>query len=69
MDSLEAGARRVMRRCGRCRLLFEAEESAHKCVACGEPVLGLALPLMQEPIPVEVTEKEPTSPRELKARI
>jgi hypothetical protein len=43
-----------MRRCARCRLLFEADEAALHCIACGEPVLGLALPLTQDSAPVEI---------------
>jgi hypothetical protein len=35
----------VLRRCPRCRLLFEGSESNRACVVCGDSVDGLALPL------------------------
>jgi hypothetical protein len=51
--------RRVLRRCGRCRLLFEVEAGAESCIVCGSALAGLALPLT-EPVPAEVVEREPT---------
>jgi hypothetical protein len=53
--------RRVLRRCGRCRLLFEVEAGAEACIVCGAALAGLALPL-SEPVPAEV-EREPTERR------
>lgn len=60
------GERRVLRRCPKCRLLFEVPEGATSCVVCGEAVDGLALPLTAEPIPSELTEREPTAPLSVK---
>ena len=54
--------RRVLRRCGACRLLFEAAEHATSCVVCGEPVDGLALPLERhDAVPTELIDRDPTT--------
>jgi hypothetical protein len=53
-------ARRVLRRCARCRLLFEVDESAVACIVCGEALWGLALPLATDPVPDAIVEREPT---------
>ena len=58
-ESLEA--RRVMRRCSHCRLLFEVAEGTDACVVCGAVVDGLALPLGADAVPDELGEREPTA--------
>ena len=52
-------ARKVLRRCPECRLLFEASEGTNACVVCGVPVDGLVLPLDADAVPSEI-EREPT---------
>ena len=54
--------RRVLRRCGRCRLLFEVEAGAESCIVCGAQLAGLALPIT-EPVPSEMVERERTERR------
>ncbi len=54
--------RRVLRRCGRCRLLFEVDAGAEACVVCNAPLAGLALPLA-EPVPTEIVERDQTERR------
>ena len=58
-------ARRVMRRCPDCRLLFEAAEGTNACIVCGVPVDGLALPISAEAVPSEHVDREPTTRREV----
>lgn len=53
-------ARRVLRRCPRCRLLYEVREDVRACVVCGDGVDGLALPLDGESAPSESVEHEAT---------
>ncbi len=55
---------RVLRRCPRCRLLFEAAANADRCVVCGVTVDGLALPLAIAAVgaPLTEIEHEPTRP-------
>ena len=63
------GRGKVLRRCPRCRLLFEGSENDPHCIVCGDSVDGLALPLRSEPyngpnadsVPHELPEHEPTS--------
>ncbi|MCU1276482.1 MAG: hypothetical protein JWM53_28 [bacterium] len=58
---VEGEARRVMRRCGHCRLLFEAAEGTEACVVCGVAIDGLVLPLDADAVPSELGEREPTA--------
>jgi len=63
----------VLRRCARCRLLFEACSTSAVCVVCGTSLEGLALPLPPAPlslknlrsdldsVPHEIRELEPTT--------
>jgi hypothetical protein len=60
---------KVLRRCPRCRLLFEGSESNPACIVCGDSVGGLALPLPLDAygaaqhgdsVPNELHEHEPT---------
>jgi len=58
---------RVLRRCPKCRLLFEVSQGAAQCVVCGESVDGLALPLDgarrdDDSVPNEVVDREVTEP-------
>lgn len=62
----EPDGRRVLRRCSKCRLLFEVPESDPLCVVCGDPVAGLALPLSADPVPRELHDREPTVPLPVK---
>jgi hypothetical protein len=55
--------RRVLRRCGRCRLLFEVDAGTTSCIVCHSPLAGLALPLTEPSVPSEVVEREPTERR------
>jgi hypothetical protein len=63
------GQGKVLRRCPRCRLLFEGSESDPRCIVCGDSVDGLALPLRPVPyngpnadsVPHELHEHEPTA--------
>jgi hypothetical protein len=59
MGDDEMVGRRVLRRCARCRLLFEVDANAESCIVCGAALAGLALPL-SEPVPSEIVEREPT---------
>jgi hypothetical protein len=52
--------RRVLRRCSRCRLLFEVDSATTACIVCHSPLAGLALPLTEPAVPSEVVEREPT---------
>lgn len=67
---------KVLRRCSRCKLLFEAGRStAVTCAACGERVEGMALPVKaavgpsvrrlreEDSVPREIHDHEPTEPR------
>jgi rRNA maturation endonuclease Nob1 len=55
-------ARRVLRRCPSCRLLFEAVEGTAECVVCGAAIDGLALPLDRvDAVPNEFVDREPTA--------
>jgi hypothetical protein len=55
-------ARRVLRRCPDCRILFEAVEGTAACVVCGAAIDGLALPLDRvDAVPTELTERDPTA--------
>jgi hypothetical protein len=58
---------KVLRRCPRCRLLFEASKGNPHCLACGDSVEGLALPLPpadlggdDDSVPHEIHERQPT---------
>jgi hypothetical protein len=66
---------KVLRRCPRCKLLFEAGAStAVSCSACGERVDGMALPVKaavgpsvrrlreEDSTPREIHDHEPTEP-------
>jgi hypothetical protein len=65
----------VLRRCARCRLLFEAHSTSAVCIVCGTSVEGLALPLPPTPlslrnahadldsVPHEIRDLEPTTRR------
>ena len=66
MPTGEGGGRRVLRRCSKCRLLFEVLENDPRCVVCGDPVSGLALPISPEPVPTELADREPTIPLPVK---
>jgi hypothetical protein len=57
--------RRVLRRCGRCRLLFEVDGAVEVCIVCGAQLAGLALPLTEPSVPSEVVEREPTERRKM----
>ena len=63
----------VMRRCPRCRLLFEVQAGpAASCSVCGQLVAGMALPVKaaqgptvrrlreEDSVPQEVQDHEPT---------
>ena len=65
----------VMRRCPRCKLLFEARANVSaSCSGCGDRVDGMALPVQaaqgpavrrlreEESVPREVQDHEPTEP-------
>ena len=70
MDMGEDGQGKVLRRCSRCRLLFEGNAGNPHCIVCGDSVEGLALPLRpgaftgpdDDSVPHEVQEREPTRP-------
>jgi hypothetical protein len=55
---------RVLRRCPKCRLLFEVTEDSPTCVVCGVSVDGLALPLPghDDSVPNEIGDQEVTEP-------
>jgi hypothetical protein len=53
--------RRLLRRCPRCRLLFEAPEATDACVVCGAALAGLALPVRADAVPNELVDREPTT--------
>jgi hypothetical protein len=61
---------KVLRRCPRCRLLFEGPAGNSHCIVCGDSVDGLALPLRpavysgpdDDSVPHVINEREPTVP-------
>ncbi len=65
----------VLRRCPRCKLLFEARANVSaSCLGCGDRVDGMALPVQaaqgpgvrrlreEESVPHEIHDHEPTEP-------
>ena len=58
----------VLRRCARCKLLFEAPRGEEICIVCGTAVEAMALTLPPTPlaladdsVPHEIRELEPTT--------
>jgi hypothetical protein len=57
-----ADGAKVLRRCPRCRLLFEATEGSPYCIVCGDSVDGLALPLSRDDsAPIEIHDNDQTT--------